>query len=185
MPEHLPPVLSATWMTAIMMSRVSAAAVLALALSGCGEPGPTTQQATVSGAVTIDGKPVAMDSTITFFSDSEGANAGGVIDSIGNYNVKAGDPKIGIPIGRYKVSIRPPSPVTTTMGAVATDSADYMKAMGKPVAPVRTPAKGGAAGSASPIPEEFQSLGSTPIVIELQPGPNKLDFDLAKLAKKK
>lgn len=171
-------------MTAIMMSRVSAAAVLALALSGCGESGPTTQQAVVSGAVTIDGKPVPMDSTITFFSDSEGANAGGVIDSIGNYNVKAGDPKIGIPIGRYKVSIRPPSPVTTTMGAVATDSSEYMKAMGKPVAPVRTQAKGTGA-SASAIPEEFQSLGATPIVIELQPGPNKLDFDLAKLAKKK
>lgn len=162
-------------------STALAIGLVSTTLSGCGEKGPTTQQATVNGSVTFDGKPIELDSTVTFFSENEGANAGGVIDSMGNYNIKAGDARIGIPVGRYKVSIRPPSPVTTTMGSVSTDSQEYMKMMGKPAAPVRATAK----SAASKIPEEFQSLGSTPIVLELQPGPNKLDFDLSKLSKKK
>ena len=172
-----------------MMSRLMSAStwaigLAAIGLSGCGEKGPTTQQATVSGSVTIDGKPIELDSTVTFFSDNEGANAGGVIDSMGNYNIKAGDPRIGIPVGRYKVSIRPPSPVTSTMGNVTAESPDYMKMMGKPATPARANSKGTAV-AASKIPEEFQALGTTPIVLELQPGPNKLDFELTKLAKKK
>lgn len=171
-----------------MMSRLVSAStwaigLAAIVLSGCGEKGPTTQQATVNGSVTIDGKPIELDSTVTFFSENEGANAGGVIDSMGNYNIKAGDPRIGIPVGRYKVSIRPPSPVTSTMGSVTADSSDYMKMMGKPSTPARVNSK--AAAAASKIPEEFQALGTTPIVLELQPGPNKLDFELTKLAKKK
>lgn len=172
-----------------MSASTWAIGLAAIGLSGCGEKGPTTPQATVSGSVTIDGKPIEVDSTVTFFSENEGANAGGVIDSMGNYNIKAGDPRIGIPVGLYKVSIRPPSPVTSTMGSASAEGGssaetpDYMKMMGKPATPARANAKGAAA--ASKIPDEFQTLGTTPIVLELQSGPNKLDFDLAKLAKSK
>jgi len=160
--------------------------VLTVLVMGCGEKGPTTEQATVSGAITIDGTPIEMDSSVTFFSENEGANAGGKIDSIGNYNLKAGDPKIGIPVGRYKVTIRPAaaSIVTDTMGnVVGADSDQYKKMMGMP-ATVSKP-KAGAKSNTSKIPEEFQNQATTTIIIELTAGPNKLDFDLAKLSKKK
>lgn len=147
---------------------------------GCGEDNtPKTEQASVSGSVTVDGTPITLDSTVTFISENEGANAGGMIDALGNYNIKAGVPKIGIPVGRYKVMIRPPTPVTQT-AAVGSD--DYKKMMAQPVG-AKAAGKGADAGKE--IPMEFQSLSTTPIVLELQPGPNKLDFDLAKLSKKK
>jgi len=160
--------------------------VVAGLLAGCGESGPTTTQATVSGTVSIDGTPVEMDSAVTFFSENEGANAGGKVDSIGNYNLKAGDPKIGIPVGRYKVTVRPAaaSIMTDTMGnVVGADSDQYKKMMGAPAAVARP--KAGAKSNTSKIPEEFQNQNTTTIVIESSPGPNKLDFDLGKLSKKK
>ena len=54
--------------------------------AGCGEsekkPDPGTQ-ATVSGSVLKDGKPIAVDSVVTFFCDQSSATAGGKIDALG------------------------------------------------------------------------------------------------------
>jgi len=142
--------------------------------AGCGEgekkPDPSTQ-ATVSGSVLKDGKPIAVDSVVTFFCDASSATAGGKIDALGKFSLTSADPKNGIPAGRYKVSVRPP------VKAVAVNSSgdDYKKKMmsgGEQPAPVQ---------NSSEIPTEFQSLESTKLLLEVKPGANTFDIDLAKL----
>src|SRR5260221_12020429 len=107
----------------------SAALVCAAVASfnGCdsGPPKPdASSMASISGSVTIDGKPVTQDSDIAFYCPDKGATAAGKIDALGKFSLSAADPKIGIPAGRYQVMIRPPAPPAMQIG---TD--DYKKMM--------------------------------------------------------
>jgi len=143
-------------------------------LAGCGEgekkPDPSTQ-ATVSGSVLKDGKPIAVDSVVTFFCDKSSAMAGGKIDALGKFSLTSSDPRNGIPAGRYKVSVRPPEKAV----AVSSSGEDYKKMMmsgGAQPAPVQ---------NNSEIPVEFQSIESTKLSLEVKAGANNFDIDLAKL----
>lgn len=42
-------------------------------------------------------------------------------------------------------------------------------------------AKPGSGNSSSPIPKQFQSLQTTKLILEVKPGPNTFNIDLAKI----
>lgn len=140
---------------------------------GCGPAGKVpdkSQQATISGKVTLDGsKPAPADTNVVFFCGEKGATVSGKVDALGSYNIKAGDRSVGIPAGRYQVMIRPGDPPAA---AVGTD--DYKKAM-----------MGGGATtkpeSTSPIPAKFHAFDTAKIALEVKPGNNTFDLDLSKL----
>jgi len=144
---------------------------------GCGESAPAKEaQAEVSGSITFQDSPVTLDSSIVFYCQEKTATAAGKVDSLGKYQLTAGNPNLGIPVGRYQVMIRPPAPV-----AASTDpnSEEYKKMM---------MSTGGAATKVKQegtkdIPAQFQSFDTSGIVLELKAGPNTFDFALDKLAK--
>lgn len=150
---------------------------LLIVLNGCAEqakqPNPG-EQATVSGTVKNDGKPISVDSNVVFYCDAASATAAGKIDALGNFSLTAADKAVGIPAGRYKVMVRPPEEAPVQ----ATDSDAYKQMM----------LKGGAATEKpqpkdSDIPGKFQTFESSGLVLEVKAGPNTFDIDLAKLAK--
>ena len=141
-------------------------------LSGCGSDKPVDpgKQATISGSVTIDGKPIATGSNVVYYCSELSATAAGMVDSLGKFTLKPADPKIGIPVGRYEVMVTPPQKVAPTVG---TD--EYQKMM----------MSGGTTGvksdDGSGIPQKFQAFDTSKISLEVKSGPNTFDFDLAKL----
>ncbi len=156
---------------AFMMTTVS---------NGCGggKPKPdASAMATISGSVTNNGKPVTQNSSIVFSCSEKGATAAGTIDSLGKFSLKEADPSIGIPAGRYQVLIRPPEPPPVTTG-----SAEYEKMMkgGMPADITQVPK---AEQLAPDIPSQFYTFATSGLEVEVKPGPNTFDFDLAKLAK--
>lgn len=148
--------------------------ICASLVCGCGDSASKTfdasQQATISGKVTLDGsKPVPLDSNISFYCAEKGANASGKVDAIGSYSVKALDKVIGLPAGRYKITVRPAEAPPAKVG---TD--DYKKTMMMGGTAPKEEAK-------SDIPDKFHAMDKTPIVLEVKPGANTIDLDLSKL----
>lgn len=142
------------------------------AIAGCGGSNtPTGDQATVTGSVTKGGKPVALDTAVTFYCKDQTATAAGMVDTLGKFSLTPGDQKRGIPPGRYQVMIRPPSaaPVTTT-------GPDYEKMMKGGTGKV---AKAEFAGSE--IPGKLQALDTSGLVLEVKAGPNNFDIEIDKL----
>jgi hypothetical protein len=155
---------------------ISVCLLTVLTLSGCGgDPKPTTDQAAVSGTLLFDGKPVTAESSVVFYNEDAGATAAGKVDSLGKFQLKGTIPSIGIPIGRYKVMVSPP----TTAVVDSNDMANYNAMM----------SGGGAKAAAKPkapsdIPAEFLTLKSSTMSLELKAGENALgDIDLKKIAK--
>jgi hypothetical protein len=148
---------------------------LALFSVGCGGPaGPVEPQAQVSGTVTNNGKPVTLGSLVVFFNSEKGLTLSGALDSLGNYSLTAADPKVGVPAGRWQVSIKPPAAPVVEMG----NSPDYMKMMqggGPKSVAASKPA------TAADIPEKFNDPKTSGLVFEVKPGPNNFSFDLSKL----
>jgi hypothetical protein len=143
-------------------------------LCGCGGPAAkvpdASQQATISGKVTLDGtKPAPVDTSVVFFCADKGATVSGKVDALGSYTIQAADKSIGIPAGRYQVMIRPAEKPPAQMG-----SDDYKKAM-----------MGGGAKTEEPksdIPAKFHAFDTSKIVLEIKPGANaNTDLDLSKL----
>lgn len=80
---------------------------LLLALAGCGSP----HESSISGKVTIDGKPLATG-TVTFHPLGGGAAAYGLIRPDGEYAISTGAEK-GLAAGEYAVTVvatTPPAP---------------------------------------------------------------------------
>ena len=149
---------------------------LVLFSAGCGGPtGPVDPQAQVSGSVTNDGKPVALGSLVVFFNSEKGLTLTGTLDSLGKYSLTAADPKVGVPVGRYEVAVKPPvAPVME-----ATQSDDYKKMMQGGGGPDTIASSKPA--TASDIPEKFNDPKTSGLVFEVKSGPNTFDFDLSKL----
>jgi len=153
-------------------------AVLCGTLLGCGESAPKKEpQAEVSGSVTFDGAPITIDSAVIFSSKDKGATAAGKVDSLGKFQLAAGNPNIGIPAGRYQVMIRPPAAAAVE---VSQNSEEYKKMMMAGAAKATKPTAQGT----KDIPAKFHSFDTSEIVLELKPGPNTFDFPLDKLDKK-
>jgi hypothetical protein len=78
-----------------------------LLLPGCGPQGPDLGPfGLVSGRVTYEGKPIAQG-MITFNSPQTGHVATADLEPDGSYEMSL-NKREGLPIGEYKVSIRPP-----------------------------------------------------------------------------
>lgn len=94
------------------MLRAIAAGIVLLGLSGCGgdKPIPPEKSVTVSGTVTMDGKPLDR-ATVRFIPQAEagqGFGGSGLTDSAGKYELRsmAGEEAVaGTPPGKYKVII--------------------------------------------------------------------------------
>lgn len=148
---------------------------LVLVSVGCGGPtGPVDPQAQVSGTVTNNGKPVTLGSMVVFYNSEKGLTLTGLLDSLGKYSLTAADPKVGVPAGRWAVSVKPPAVPVTEMS----NSADYMKTMqgggAKSIAASKP-------GTASDIPEKFTDPKTSGLIFEVKAGANDFSFDLSKL----
>ena len=142
--------------------------------SGCGPAAKVpdaSNQAQISGQVTLDGsKPVPLDSTIVFFNTEKSATVAGKVDALGNYSLRPADKSVGIPAGRFQVMVRPPDPPMVSMG----QNTDYTKMMSAPATMKKEPSK-------TEIPVKFHAFDTSKIILEIQPGPNKIELDLSKL----
>lgn len=144
-----------------------------VAVIGCGgAPSKTfdaAQQATISGKVTLDGsKPIPLDSTVAFYCAEKAATGAGKVDALGSYSIKAQDKIIGLPAGRYQVTVRPAEAPPAQVG---TD--DYKKMMMQSGSTAKAEVK-------SDIPTQFHAIDTTKIVLEVKPGANTIDLDLSK-----
>ena len=134
-------------------------AVLCLFLAGCGST------SSVSGTVTLDGKPLA-DATVQFVPDGAGKDATGQTDKNGYFSMSTFNPGDGVVAGKYKVVISPPlGEVDKTVHA---NSGDAMNA------PPKAPAKK-AAGTK--FPEKYTRPDQTPLTQEV-PTKGSLKFEL-------
>jgi len=124
--------------------------------------------------VTNDGKPVTLDSRVIFFNKDKGLTLIGVLDSLGTYSLVAGDPKLGVPAGRYEVSLAPPAPPIIEMNQSSPDYQKMMSAGGAPAPP-------SGASKAPDIPGKFLDPKTSGLVFEVKEGPNTYNFDLSKL----
>src|SRR6185437_9983139 len=82
------------------------AMMLGVSLAGCGGPQSDKELVRVSGTVTYAGEPLA-DAIVAFDSaEHEDASPGtGVTDDEGNYSLKRSANEVGVPHGRYRVTI--------------------------------------------------------------------------------
>jgi hypothetical protein len=129
------------------------AIVLGLALIvGCGDSQPT-----LSGVVTLDGKPLATGN-IAFLPTGEGAGASATIGSDGSYDVRTGSVR-GLAPGDYIVTVSANGPPVT-----------------KPGSDLPLPGK-------LLTPKKYSTSQSSDLRANVQPGDNNLNFDLTSNAK--
>jgi hypothetical protein len=104
-----------------------ALATVVILLSGCGE-----QVATVTGNVTMDGKPLAggphVRAMIQFIPEDGGPTATGQLDEAGNFALSTGS-KQGLPPGPYFVTI--------AASKLIPGATPYDPASGQPITPRR------------------------------------------------
>jgi len=142
--------------------RLSVAALILL-LAGCGGPSrPAT--APVSGRVTYQGKPVPLGQIV--FYPENGRPAVGSIGPDGSYRLTTfetvGD---GATPGRYRVTIQA---MRVTGGGHAKTFDEELRGGGSP----------GPAKVEWLVPEECSRPETTPLMAEVKPGSNTIDFNL-------
>ncbi|QDT95341.1 transthyretin-like family protein [Gimesia aquarii] len=121
-----------------------------LMLTGCGESGP--ELASVTGHVTLDGKPIA--NARVEFSPSEGRTSVGTTNAEGVYELQYSIEKAGAVIGSHNIKI------TTERAATGGEG-------GEPLVP----------GSKELLPSIYNSKSS--LTEEVTPGENMIDFSLS------
>ena len=121
---------------------------LLLALAGCGG-----HESTVSGTVTLDGRPLERG-TVTFHPQADGTPGYGAIDPEGQYTVQTNN-RVGLSPGDYVITVvalEPSEPPSSPMG---------MPSPGKTLAPRR-----------------YASVDSSDLRHAVEPGPNRIDLKL-------
>ena len=101
-----------------------------LMIYGCGPKPvrpPQSEQASVTGSVMFEGKPVTLDSTVVFYCKDKDATAAGKLDSLGKFSLKGAQSSVGIPVGRYVVMVSPPEPPMTTSAAADVNSPEFIR----------------------------------------------------------
>jgi len=117
-----------------------------LLLAGCG-----SKVATVSGKVTLDGKPLTKGD-VAFYAGGAAALATGSIDSSGNYTLRTGTDR-GLTPGNYQVTI------------VANDIVEPTTEFAPLMPKLITPAK-------------YSSASTSGLTAEVKAGSNTHNFDL-------
>lgn len=132
--------------------------------SGCGGSSlPKGETGTVSGNVTFEGKAIPDKSSVIFMRDEGGITAVGEVDANGEYVLRMRD-GLKILVGVYRVSVVPPNP------AANLDQDEIMKLHMANKLP--DPAK------IKEIPERYRSPEGSKLIYEVNPGPNRYDFDM-------
>lgn len=150
------------------MSRLfaAAAACCCLCLFGCGGDGP--ELGSVSGQVTMDGKPLP-NVLVTFVPDGGGGVSTGKTDANGKYELGFYE-RAGALIGKHKVSVTTLQELQDTASELPSSDPAYEKqAMGS----ASDYAKGGVVER---IPARYNSL--TEIVKEVTSGSNVINLEL-------
>jgi hypothetical protein len=149
---------------------VSFGLVLGLAaLAGCEGGGPAL--GTVTGTVSMDGKPLA-NTAVTFIPQGGGGTASGITDASGKYELNYLDRK-GALIGKHKVALTTvQQPSESNMANIPSDSPEY--------------AKQAAAGASEynkvftePIPAKYNK--QTTLEEEVKAGSNEINFELTSM----
>ncbi|TWT86660.1 hypothetical protein Mal64_34890 [Pseudobythopirellula maris] len=128
----------------------SVVALLALMTAGCGGP----YDATVYGAVTLDGQPLP-SGTVSFFPTSDGPTAYSRIDDSGMYQIRTGREK-GLPPGEYAV----------TVVAREKPTVDQSNSGGPPPA------------GRMLTPQRYRNRDQSGLVYTVEPGANQIDLEL-------
>jgi type 1 fimbria pilin len=147
--------------------------VAGLALwAGCDSGGYSGPSGTVSGTLTLNGKPVPQGCTVVFVSD-KGFTATGQVGAGGNYQLsvvgKGGTTTSGVPAATYQVSVSPPA-------SGEGSEADYDAMMEKSASGEGQPEASQA--EAEVIPAKYQSSGTSGLSFDVKEGPNTIDIPL-------
>jgi hypothetical protein len=130
----------------------------ALALAGCG---PRT--GTVSGKVTLDGRPLTEgDHTVTFLGE-DGSVTSCAVEPDGGYVLR------GVPSGRVRITVH--SFPSARQLWIAPAEGGGMKAVGGAAAPAKTGQAGGA-------PERYKDPEQSPLRYDVRPGSQTFDIEL-------
>jgi hypothetical protein len=150
----------------IMMSRNPmrhlAAAVLGLCAIGCGgvDYGPT---GTITGRLTMGGKPLAAGTAISFMQMEKGFLAFGTTDADGKFRVDSfngGD----MPAGKYKVMIAPPA--AEAPKAVSAEEAFEKPELVDPVVKAE-------------FPKKYRDTNTSGLEFDVKEGANDFPIDLS------
>ena len=142
------------------MIRTFHSLLLVVLLAGCGG-----SISSVSGTVTLDGKPLA-DATVQFVPDGVGRDATGQTDKNGYFSMSTLKPGDGVVAGNYKVVIsRPLGEVDKTVHATSGDAMNV---------PAKAPVKKDAGPA---FPKKYTQPGLTPLTQEV-PVSGSLKFDV-------
>lgn len=140
--------------------------LLLVVLGGCGSTGDgySGPRGTVTGTVTVDGKPLQAGCQILFMSD-KGITAAGTVDEQGGFKLAYahGD----IPAVEYQVQLAPPA-------STAVPNQDPLKMAGN----MKLSKKGGEGKSDLPFPPRFSSTQSSKMSFTVKEGENKANFAL-------
>lgn len=143
MPNHSSASQSVTRLLPLRRFAALAVAGCLLVLSGCG--GTESEAATASGTITLDGQPV--EAGVITFVPVEGTQSGiARIGQAGKWNAKVSKSKMGLPPGRYKVTIE------------SNDFTASDEGLGDTVV--------------SNVPKKYTSVEETPIELDIKAGAN-------------
>ena len=145
---------------------VTIVGIIALAaIAGCGKRGPYL--ASVTGKVTLDGKPVA-NAIVTFAPMDGGVASTGITDSDGTYRLGChlGE---GALVGQHLVSVRSQPPMSDLVGSTV-DFEDNPNVRPDPDARFRLPV------FVDPIPARYNDKSE--LVREVKAGKNVIDLEL-------
>lgn len=146
-------------------------------LCGCQSPPPPkpkTVQATISGTVTMDGKPIPVNCDVVFSHKSEGVTLAAKSDALGKFSLAAMDPRIGIPAGPYQVAVRPPSPPVVDLKPGTPEYEAFMKNEKS------GPGQQSDAALAEVIPAKYHQQDTSGLVVEAKAGSNEFKLELSK-----
>ena len=153
------------------MSRVLCLAavccLVCLAVPGCGPGGP--ELGTVTGKVTLDGKPVT-NGLVTFTPEAKGGASIGKTDANGQYELLYLDRK-GALLGQHKITVTTLQEAATTTG-MRSDSPEYAKQ----AASAANQSAYNSAKVVEPIPARYNT--NTELVKEVKSGSNVIDLEL-------
>ena len=119
-------------------------------LAGCGSGVEAKKTGTVSGKITVEGKPLTQG-CVGFVSSTIGASAGGDLREDGTYTLDG-----PVPVGEYRVFLTPPGLGDTPPGVESEQPQQELKG----------------------VPEKYLEEETTDLTATVKEGENTFDFDL-------
>jgi hypothetical protein len=137
---------------------------------GCSGGGTDIDLGTVTGVVTLDGKPLA-DAVVVFAPDNGNASSDQT-DASGKYQLTYNKNAKGALLGKHKVSITEGQPAAAELG----DDADLSKVDLSATGDIGDASTKGGKGKKSMIPAKYNT--KTTLTADVKTGANTFDFKL-------